>query len=85
MKPKKLNLEEMWKVYLFLRHALEDDEEVNVYSVILNSEPRFLLEALRVLYDNKVTMDNEYNFIKLFSEGLESNDFSEFVNIVRGL
>jgi len=85
MKPKKLNLEEMWKVYLFLRHALEDDEEVDVYSVILNSEPRFLLEALRVLYDNKVTMDNAFNFIKLFSEGLESNDFSDFVNIVRGL
>lgn len=83
MKPKKLNLSEMWKVYQLLYPAvstIEMDDSVidNVLDIIELSTPEALLEVMGIMYDNKARFNNPMEFNELFIKGLSENEFFVF-------
>ena len=90
MKSKKLNLEEVWKIYLLLRPAIEGrNPEVLVVDeidkIIELSTPEVLLECIHVMYDNKVKFNNGLEFELLFANGIIQSKFLEFCEFIRGL
>lgn len=89
MKSNKLNLEDVWKLYLLLEPSLKDRErkelvEDEIVEVIKLSESKALLECIHILYDNKVEINNVDEFVSAIYIGLETNKFFEFVDFIRG-
>ena len=87
MKSNKLNLKDMWKLYLLLKPAIaerdrKDTIEDEVLEIIKLSDPKALLEYVHILYDNKVDTKNAGEFISLMQEGVIRNRFFEFVDVI---
>lgn len=89
MKPKKLNLQEITRIYLLLKSALGDKEEDDLWDeiskIIRLASPEALLECIYVLYDNKPEIHSVLEFNNWFAKGLLENEFFAFVNFIRGL
>lgn len=90
MKPKKLNLQEITKIYLLLEPALIDEQAEETVLERLDKivdvvAPEALLECIHILYDNKVRYSNFVEFQALFIAGLHTNEFFLFVGFLRGL
>jgi len=87
MKSNKLNLKDMWRLYLLLKPAIDkrdrkDTIEDEVLEIIKLSDPKALLECVHILYDNKVDTKNAGEFISLMQEGVIRNRFFEFVDVI---
>lgn len=87
MKSNKLNLKDMWRLYLLLKPAIaerdrKDTIEDEVLEIIKLSDPKALLECVHILYDNKVDTKNAGEFISLMQEGVIRNRFFEFVDVI---
>ena len=87
MKSNKLNLKDMWRLYLLLKPALEnrkrEDSFLDEVDVILSLSPDgTLVEGIDILYDNKVDTKNAGEFISLMQEGVIRNRFFEFVDVI---
>ena len=89
MKPNKLNIHEMWKLYLLLEPSLpekfENEIEDEIVSIVIASTPETLLECVHILYDNKMEVDSAEEFLLCISKGLMQNMFFVFVEFARGL
>ena len=88
MKPKKLNLEEMWKLYLLLEPVIKDrereefilDDMVKLFEL---SEKDILLAVLLLLDDNiSIGKSEDLYSLQLFMEGLNENSFYDFVDFI---
>jgi hypothetical protein len=90
LKPKKLSLSEIWKLYLLLHKGLKDRERCEVFideveQILVSSPPGTLFECLAILYDNKFE-DKDVEgkeLIILFINGLVTNSFYEFADFVK--
>ena len=90
MKSNKLNLKDMWRLYLLLKPAIaerdrKDTIEDEVLEIIKLSDPKALLECIHILYDNEVNIQHVNEFVDLVSTGLEKNNFFLFVETLRGI
>ena len=87
---KKLNIHEMWKLYLLLKPALDTLEDASnpldeAVALFEGSKPEDFLEVLSLLNDNiSIDMSAE-DVLTLFIDGLIANDFSEFVVFIEVL
>ena len=89
MKSNKLNLKDMWRVYLLLKPSFADRERMDtvedeVLEMIKLSDPKALLECVHILYDNKVDTKNAGEFVSIIQSGILRNRFFDFVDVVRG-
>jgi hypothetical protein len=89
MKSNKLNLKDMWRLYLLLKPAIaerdrKDTIEDEVLEIIKLSDSKALLECVHILYDNKVKISNLQEFVSFIQNGLDRNRFFEFDDIMRG-
>jgi hypothetical protein len=89
MKPKKLNLEEVHRLYLTLKDGLAGTREVflidEVKKLILNnSEENFRL-SLEILFGKEVLGLNPGEYALLFVRGLKQNSFFAYVEFLNGL
>ena len=87
---KKLNLDQIWKVYNLLKPAVENREPEKVildeiFKIIELSSPENLLECMRIMYDNRVRFESPMEFNILFMDGLNRNKFFDFCDFIRGL
>jgi hypothetical protein len=90
IKPKKLNLDKMWRLYLLLKPVIDDrnQEEIlldEIDKIIELSTPQALLESIHIMYDNDIEFCNMIEFSVLFMIALRENGFFDFVNVIRGL
>jgi len=90
IKIKKLNLDEMWKLYNLLKSSVENREPEGLvinelFKIIEKSPPQSLLNSIYLLYGNKIKINSPIEFNQLFTQGLMQNQFLEFCAIVRGL
>lgn len=90
MKPKKLNLQEITKIYYLLKPSLEglgDKFTVGegIQMILDNALPTSLLECINIMYDNNIEFDSYNEFVLLFIEAISKNDFFEFVLIMKEL
>lgn len=88
MKPRKLNLQEITKIYLLLKPSLEGlTEEMTVgdgiQEIFNNSNEQTLLECINTLYDNSIDFDSFEEFVALFVAALIENEFFSFVWIIK--
>jgi hypothetical protein len=89
MKPRKLNLSEIWQLYLLLKPAMAG-RELNgllideILSLLELSPEGTLVACLNILY-NKVELDrlNPLELGLAFIIGLKENKFFEFVDFIR--
>jgi hypothetical protein len=88
MKSNKLNLKDMWRLYLLLKPALEnrkrEDSFLDEVDVILSLSPDgTLVEGIDILYDN-IDKDelSGIQTLSLFILGLKRNKFFEFVDFI---
>lgn len=84
MKPKKLNLQEITKIYFLLRLPLDGlTEEMTIgegiQKILDETKPQALLECINILYDNSIDFDSHEEFVVLFINALVENDFFRFV------
>lgn len=89
-KPKKLNLKEMWELYLLLSPAVNDREPEElafdeILKIIDLASPQALLASLHIMYDNSIKFTTPLEFNDLFSRGIVKCGFLEFCMIIRGL
>ena len=89
-KPNRLNLEQMWNLYLFLKPALENRELKSILldeveELLLLSKPGTLFAVLNVLYDNISRDMSGMDAIIDLMNGLDNNDFYGFVSIVKAI
>jgi len=89
-KPKKLNLDEIWRLYILLESYVDDrvmEKSVidSSLGIIDSASPQDLLVSLRVMYDNKVEFTTPSEFNELFISGIVKNEFLEFCEIIRGM
>jgi hypothetical protein len=89
MKPKKLNLHEIHRLYLLLRSCLPEKEEAYLIDEIekmvgMMENGEVLLRSIEIMYP-KVEIDtrNPLEILLLFTDGLKCNDFFEYVSLVR--
>jgi len=90
MKPKKLNLDEIWNLYLLLKHAVEGREPKEtlldeVLEIIHLAEPQALLASIRIMYDNKIRINSPAEFNEAFIKGVLKCEFLQFCDVIRGL
>lgn len=89
MKPKKLNLTEIHRLYLVLRHALPDKEEAllidEIEKILQRAEPNTMMRCLEIMYSKKPNKSDPFNLLLLFIKGLQINDFFEYSNFINGL
>ena len=86
-KPKIVTLEDVWKLYLLLKHAispkpLKDAEEEIIY-ILDNLKDGTMRQAIGILYEK-----NDYDpftTILMFLNGLRYWGFVDFVGFIRGL
>lgn len=90
MKPKKLNLQEITKVYFLLKPAIDNREREasfmeEVQKIVELSNPRHLLEVMMVMGDNLSEVTEPLEFTIRFADSLRENGFFDFVEFIRGL
>jgi len=90
MQPKKLNLKQMWDLYLLVEASLENRDDGfsildEVHNIIKNCSPGTLLASISIMYDN-IPIDISGTFaVTLMVKGLVKNSFFEFVETIRML
>lgn len=91
MKPKKLTLREIHKLYLLLRHSIPEKEEpylLNEIEKMVNmmEGEQVLIKAVEILFPKlKVNKDNPFELLLLFIRGLKYNDFFDYASFVKGI
>jgi len=90
MKPKKLNLDKIWKLYLLLKPSIDNRKQESmlldeVDKIIELASPKVLLECIHLMYDNKVEFSDMQEFTVLFLRAIDENNFFDFVEFIRGL
>lgn len=89
MKPKKLSLREMWKLYKVLKDGVGNQQEYLIDEVLTLmdgiSQEDFLLSILLLYPKINLQRLNAVEFATLFVVGLKRNNFFEFVDLAQGL
>lgn len=89
MKPKKLNLKEIHRLYLVLKHALPEKEEVllidQVDEMLNKISPSEFMESLSILYKQNPSKKNDIELFLFLIRGLRENNFFEYAHFVKGL
>jgi len=88
LKPKKLNLFEMWNLYNTLKSGIRKDRDtylIDEVIYIMQMNNSFTIKkSIQIMYgDSK--FDNPLDVALLFSKGLINNDFLAFVDVLEGL
>lgn len=88
MKPKKLNLTEIHRLYLVLKDSLPDKEEAllidQIEEIIQRGEPDLMERCTAIMYP-KVKESDPLSLLLLFIKGLQDNDFFEYAYFINGL
>lgn len=91
MKPRKLTLREMHRLYLLLRDCLPEKEERYLIDEIGQMVERMkngntLIRAIDILYPSKkVDYGNPLELLLLFVRGLKQNEFFEYASFINGI
>lgn len=83
-------MEEIWKLYLLLKPAIDDRELEStgldeILTIIDLASPQALLASLYIMYDNKIRFETPSEFNALFLSGIAKCDFLGFCSVIRGL
>ena len=89
-KPNRLNLEQMWNLYLLLKPAFDGREQepllIDEVDKLINlSTPKDLLECIHIMYDNNIEFNSVLEFSILFLQSIHENDLFSFVEFIRGI
>lgn len=89
LNPKKLNIEEMWKMYQALEPAVNDkitgtllDESRHIMD---NIPPHEFIRSLYIMYQNRYKDKNPIEVSMMFMNGLLETKFFVFTEIIRKL
>ena len=91
MKPKKLTLREIHKLYLLLRHSLPEKEESYLIDEIermvsMMEGGEVLVRSVQILYPRaKINKNNPLELLLLFIQGLKQNEFFDYVSFINGI
>lgn len=91
MKPKKLNLHQIHKLYLLLRDCLPEKDEVYLIDEIEVMVSRMrngtiLFRAIEIMYPRlEIEANNPLEILSLFVKGLKQNEFFEYVGFINGI
>lgn len=91
MKPRKLTLREIHKLYLLLRHSLPEKEEQYLIDEIEAMVGRMksgiaLVKAVEIMYPNKdFNHNNPLEILLLFIKGMKQNEFFDYVVFVKNI
>lgn len=91
MKPKKLNIQEIHKLYLLLRSCLPQKEEMYLIDEIekivgMMESGETLIQAVEIMYPkNKINKENPLEILLLFIRGLKQNEFFEYAIFINGI
>ena len=90
MKPKKLNLQEIIRVYFIFKSIIdslsEDDVVGNIVDRFINeTSSEALLECIHIMYDNSIEFDTIDEFALLFVQSLVENEFFHFIQFIKGI
>lgn len=91
MKPKKLNLHEIHKLYLLLRSCLPQKEELYLLDEVdkmvgMMESEETLIQAIEIMYPKKkISRNNPIELLFLFTQGLRQNEFFEYAIFINGI
>lgn len=89
MKPRKLNLTEIHRLYLVLKNALPKDEEAffidQIEQIIQAGEPELMERCIEIMYPKPPKESSPLDFLFLFIKGLQDNDFFEYAHFIKSL
>lgn len=89
-KPKKLNLSEIWQLYLVLKNPINSGEKKKllideIERILDNSPPGTLISSLEIMYNSVEKDISPTEALVLFIQGLKNNNFFAFVEFVEKL
>lgn len=91
MKPKKLNLHQIHRLYLLLRSCLPHKEEAYLIDEVekmvgMMEDGDTLFRAVELMYP-KIELDtrNPLEILLLFVQGLKQNEFFEYADFINGM
>lgn len=88
---KQLNLREIHKLYLLLRHCLPENEERYLIDEIEGMVDRMdsgevIVRAVEIMYPkSKFNRDNPLEVLLLFVRGMKQNEFFEYASFINGI
>lgn len=90
MKPKKLNLQEIHRLYLLLRSCLPHKEELFLLDEVdkmvgMMENEETLIQAVELMYPKKKVSNNPIELLLLFTQGLKQNEFFEYATFINGI
>lgn len=88
MKPKTLNLQEMWNLYGDLQVGVHPEEYLidEIFEMLDRISKENFLRSLLLMYPKMVfTQHNPVEMATLFIAGLKHNEFFTFADMVQGL
>ena len=91
MKPKKLTLDEMWKLYRIIKPSLQSEQKdrlIDEIEAMLDNAPSGMVRSsLSVLYakPERFSDANPLEFLLLFVVGIKKNKFFKFVEFMSEL
>lgn len=88
MKPRKLTLRQIHDLYLTLRHALSEKQEVylidELSGIFRRAEPGTIWKCLEIMYA-KPNPGNGLEATRMFVEGIKVNEFFAYVEFLKTL
>lgn len=91
MKPKKLNIQEIHRLYLLLKDTLPEQEELYLIDEIEGMVGRMhsgrtLVKAVDIMYPRKeLDVHNPLEMLLLFIQGLKENEFFYYAKFINGI
>lgn len=87
---RKLNLREIHKLYLLLKHALPDKSKEylidEIDGILDKAQDGVMLKSLEIMYKSKdFSKKNYVELLTLFVKGLRENDFFAYASFVKGM
>jgi hypothetical protein len=89
LKPKRLNIREMWELYKTLKSGVEEQQEYlidEVFNILERVSKEDFLQSLWMLYPKiEFSKHNPVEMATMFVAGLKHNGFFAFVEVIQGM
>lgn len=89
LSPKRLSLNEMWKLYLLLKDSLGDSTEEllvdEIKKIISKIDVDEYKNVLQLLYGKRIFSRHRSEYLLYFVAGLKKNNFFSFVFTIKGI
>lgn len=89
MKPRKLNLTEIHRLYKVLETSLPEKEEEllidQIDEIVQRGDPDLMERCIAIMYPKPPKETDPFSLLLLFIKGLQDNNFFEYTNFITGL